>query len=371
MTLRPALAVRIAAYLALALAFLPHAAGEEVTVPLRASGVTAAAPVAPKQAPPQKVKKKRTKTKPPEAPPVPPPAPPEAPPLPILGMADASRDYLSDRFVGFVTGIDRFFGDERNYQEANDSVIQLDLSRVVGYGGERKFVLSGRANVRLPATERRLHLLIETDPDKNATVDPANTRTPPLRKATPPESYAAALRFERAAAERWHFSADGGLKFAGLNTAPFARTRASLTKPLDDQWRLKVAESLFWFNTIGAGESTLLDLERTISEPVLFRASSSATWLHDTQNMDLRQDFSFFHKLNDRTALLYQASVIGVTRPQTQVMDSVLLLVYRYRLHRQWVFFELSPQLHFPRDREFKSSSVLSMRLEMLFDRSR
>jgi hypothetical protein len=369
MTLRPAQAVRIAACLASVLVF-PHAVGGEVAVPLQASGVTATAPVAPKQAPPQKAKKKKTKKPPPEVPPATPPAPPEAPPLPVLGMADASRDYLSDRFVGFVTGIDRFFGDERSYQEANDSVVQLDLTRVMGYGGEHRFVLSGRANVRLPTAEKRLHLLIETDPDRNATVDPAQKQTPPLRQPETPESYAAALRFERAEAERWHFSADGGLKFAGLHTAPFARTRASLAKPLD-QWRLRVTESLFWFNTIGAGESTLIDLERTISEPVLFRASSNAIWLHDTQNMDLRQDFSFFHKLNDRTALLYQASVIGVTRPQTQVTDSVLLLVYRYRLRRQWMFFELSPQLHFPRERDFKSSSLLSMRLEMLFDRSR
>ncbi|HLP97225.1 MAG TPA: hypothetical protein VK149_02145 [Sideroxyarcus sp.] len=283
-----------------------------------------------------------------------------------MNALDAPRDYLSGKFVDFVRNVDSFFGDDRNYQETNDSVLQIDISRVVGYGGERKFVVAGRAKLHLPVAEKSLHLLLETDPDKNATVNPTQSQTP-IKKTDAPESYAAALRYEKAGAERWHFSADGGLQFAGLSSSPFARTRASLAMPLDDAWRMKLAESVFWFNTIGAGESTQLDIERPISEPALFRATSSATWLNDKQNFDLRQDFSIFHTLSERTALLYQASAIGVSRPQTQVTDYVLLLSYRYRLHQDWMFFDLSPQLHFPKERGFRSSGVLSMRLEMLF----
>ena len=83
---------------------------------------------------------------------------------------------------------------------------------------------------------------------------------------------------------------------------------------------------------------------------------------------DLRQDFSVYHTLDDRTALLYQASVIGVTNPQAQVMDYVVLMLYRRRIHKDWIFLELSPQLHFPRERNYRLSPTLSMRLEMLFE---
>ena len=92
---------------------------------------------------------------------------------------------------------------------------------------------------------------------------------------------------------------------------------------------------------------------------------------HSLDDFDLRQDLSLFHKLDSRRALLYQVSVLGVTRPQTQVTDYVALLVYRYRLHREWIFFELSPQLHFPKVRDFRPSGALSMRLEFLFDKSK
>ena len=287
-----------------------------------------------------------------------------------MNALDAPRDYLSAKLVGFVSSVDRFFGDERHYQETNDSVFQLDTTRVMGYLGEHRFVISGRANVRLPMAERKLHLLIESDPDKNTVVDPKQTQLQQLNQPATPQSYGAALRYIKEEAERFHLSADAGLKFQGLNTTPFARTRASLAGSLDE-WHVKLAETAFWFNTIGVGETTQLDFERPLSASVLFRASSVATWLNNTQNFDLRQDFTGFHTLDERTALLYQASVIGVSQPTTYVTDYVILMQYRYRLHRDWMFLDASPQLHFPRDRSFHDSPLLSVRLEMLFDESR
>jgi hypothetical protein len=296
-----------------------------------------------------------------------PPAPSSPPDE--MNAFDKPRDYISGEFVGFVRSVDRFFGNDRNYQEANDSMLQIDIIRVMGYGGEHKFAWSARANVRLPIAEQKLHLLLETDPDKNATVDPKLSLSPPLKQPSTPQSYAAALRFEKKEAERWHFSADGGIKFQGLNSYPFARTRASLALP-KGLWQRRLSETVFWFNSTGVGATTQLDLERPISEPVLFRATSVSTWLNDSQNFYLRQDMAVIHKLDDRTAMLYQASAVGVTRPQTQVTDYVILMLYRYRLHRDWVFLEISPQLHFPRERDFRFSSLLSMRLEMRFDES-
>ena len=294
-----------------------------------------------------------------------------APSSGIFDSLDTSRDYLSDKFVGYVSDIDRFFGDERHYQESNTSVIQMDITRVSGYSGDDKFVLSARAKLDLPSTEKRLHLLLETNPDQNINgAPPQDQNLPAANQTTTPQSYGAALRYEKSIDEIWHFSTDTGLKFQGIHIDPFVRARGSFSAPFDE-WRFKATETAFWFHTIGAGETTQIDLEHSISEPILFRASSYATWLNDTQNFDLRQDLSFYQSLNERTALLYQASAIGVSNPQLQVTDYVLLIDYRYRLHKKWVYFELSPQLHFPREKDFQSSPAIIMRLEMLFDESR
>lgn len=287
-------------------------------------------------------------------------------PLPSLDTMDAPRDYLSGQFTGLVSQIDRFFGEDIHYQESNKSVLQLDITRVSGYQGDGLYVLSGRAKLDLPNTEQKLHLTLESNPDQNVTADQARTQAQPTQRSVV-ESFAAALRFEQSGNERWHFSTDAGLKFQGAETTPFARARGSVGD-IFGLWHVKVSETVFWFNTIGSGETTRFDLEKLISEPLLFRITSNATWLHNQQNFDLRQDLSLFHTWDERSALLYQASALGISKPQTHVTDYVLLVSYRYRLHRDWLFFELDPQLHFPAERQFRTNPALVMRLEMLFN---
>ncbi len=283
--------------------------------------------------------------------------------------ANAPRDYLSEKFVSFASGIDRFFGDNRDFQESNKSVLQMNLSEVFEPDGQRKFALTGRAKLSLPAAQRRLHLVLETDPEKNttgsATDEGAKVLSVGQTEVAAPGSYAAAIRYQKAEEGVWSFGTDAGIKLRS-SLQPFVRARGSYAVPIGE-WRLKLAQSVFWFNTIGVGESTQLDFERIISPAVLFRASSNATWLHDKQSFDLRQDFTVYHVLNERAALLHQASVIGVSQPQSQVTGYVLLSNYRYRLHRDWLFFELSPQLHFPKAQNYRLNPLLLMRLEILF----
>lgn len=293
-------------------------------------------------------------------------------PDPFIYPLDAPRDYLSRKFVGWATKLDQFFGGDRDYQESNQSVIRLALNRVIQKDGDDKLVLSGRAKLHLPKTEEKLHLLLETDPDKDLGERPTQGQRTVLRnEVATPSSYGAAVRYENKEESRWHFSTDAGIKFRGIRTNPnpFVRARGSYENTMD-LWKVKITESVFWFNSIGEGETTQLDLEYFYSDPILIRATSNATWLKRKDNFDLRQDLSLYQNVNERTAMLYQASVIGVSEPALQVTEYILLALYRYRLHRNWVFIEVSPQLHFPRDKNFESVPLLNLRLEMLFNES-
>lgn len=281
------------------------------------------------------------------------------------------RNYLSGKITSFASNIDRFFGGDRHYQESNQTVIQLNLTGGAGYGNDRNYDLGARINLRLPVTEGRLRLLLETDPEDNIipAATPAQDNAALRNKIVTPKSLAMAVRVVAAEENVWNFNTDVGIKFP-IPVKPFVRTRGSYATSAGE-WRLKAAESVYWFNTLGVGETTQLDLERVVSDSILFRSTTNATYLNDKKNFDLRQDLSFYHTLNDRTALLYQASAIGVSNPQVQVTDYVALLFYRYRLHKEWLFFELSPQLHFPREKNFHASPALSVRLAILFDDSR
>ena len=278
----------------------------------------------------------------------------------------APRDYISGKVTSFASYIDRFFGGDRHYQESNPSVFQMDLSRATGYGGGRRFELDARLNLRLPITEGKLRLLIETDPEKNAIDAPAKAAPVLPRKSVAPKGVGVAARFASTEEGTWHFHTDAGLKFP-IPIKPFVRSAVNYTVPLKE-WNLTAAESIYWFNGLGVGETSTLNLEHIMNVQVMFRSSSNATWLRDRKNLDMRQDWSLFHTLDDRTALLYQLSTFGISNPGYQVTDTVLLFDYRYRMHQEWLYFDFSPQLHFPKLRNYQATPSFSVRLEVMFD---
>jgi len=285
----------------------------------------------------------------------------------IIEVIDVPRDYVSDKIVAITKRIDQFFGDERYYQESNKSLIQLEFTETIGQGGSRTFGFEGKAKLDLPASEKRFHFVIESNPEKK-TAGEVKKDQPPATKTEatpPPEQYAASLRYEKAEESPWYYSTDAGVKFQ-FPPDPFIRGRISYGIPVGS-WRMKISETPFWFKTIGLGETTQLDWEYIISKPLLLRITSTATCYEYPQNCDLRQDFSVYHTLNERSAWLYQASAIGVTEPEAQETAYVLLARYRYRLHRDWVYFEVTPQLNFPKADGFKHNASLLFKLEMLF----
>lgn len=287
------------------------------------------------------------------------------PQLGIIEQLDEQRDYYSEKIVTFTKAVDEFFGDERYFQENNKSVIQLNLNQIIAQGGSRPFGFEGQVKLDLPAAQRRFQIVLESNPEKKASGDTkkelAATSPPP----TTPDNYAASLRYEQKDETLWHFSSEAGANLQ-FPLDPFVRTRASY--PLQfEEWRAKMAQSLFWFNTIGLGETTQLDLERVLNASLLFRATSTITCMESPQICNLGQSFSYYHTVDERTAVIYQASVAGANKPVFQETGYGLLMRYRYRLHKKWMFFEISPQLSFPRDDSFRLNALLLLRLEMLF----
>jgi hypothetical protein len=289
--------------------------------------------------------------------------PPESPVAIIFESMETPREYIAEKVVIFAKKVDEFFGDERYFQEHNKSVIQFNLNETIGQGGSKTFAFEGQAKIDLPAASKRFHFVFEANPEKKAAGDVKKDQSDSPKETAKPDQYSASVRYEQEE-ERWHFSSDAGAKF-NFPLDPFVRARGSYEIPLWD-WRMKTAETVFWFSSIGLGETTQIDFEYVLSPPVLFRATSTATCYETPQLCDLRQDFSVFQTLSERAAMLYQASTIGVNTPVLQETEHILLLRYRYRLHKQWVFAEISPQLHFPRSDGFKLNTLLLLRLEML-----
>jgi hypothetical protein len=289
---------------------------------------------------------------------------------------DLNRDYLSDKFLALASEIDSFFGNERNFTETNKSVLQLNAAQLMGRNGSPVIALSYKAKFILPNAQKRFHLLLESNPDQNLPGTTLAQQQQPkevslFKEFSTPDSYGAALRFENKDNSHWRFSADWGIKADGgsgivdISIHPFARSSVSFITPLN-LVQLKLTESLYTFNTTGPGENTLLELDRRISDKILLRSTSGATFLYDKEYFDIHQDVSIFHTLNQDVSLLYQISANGVSRPSAEVSEYVALLVYRQRMHQEWIFLELNPQLHYPKNTNFLLDAQFIVRLEFM-----
>ena len=301
----------------------------------------------------------------------------ELPPKPQF--LDLDREYLSEKFLDLANDIDSFFGNERHFTETNKSVLQIDAAQIMGRNGSPVIALTYKAKFILPNAQNRFHLLLESNPDQNL---PGQTLGQQLqqqqasifKEVSTPDSYGAALRFGNMEGSPLQLSVDGGLKadngkeFYTYSIHPFVRSSASYIYPMN-LVQLKFTESAFWFNSTGLGENSLLEVDHHITDKVLFRATSGATFLVNNEDYTYHQDFAFFDTIDNKRSLLYQITANGVSRPAAEITEYVALVLYRRRIHQDWVFLEINPQLHYPKANNFQLNAELILRLEFMFSK--
>lgn len=279
---------------------------------------------------------------------------------------DDTHRIISDAFLTIPNGVDSFFATTRIEEESNASLMRLSLEPTLEKGNEWSFIARVKIKLVLPHTEKRLRLVIESTPEE-ALQQPSEGlvgESSPLDAVKSAEQTAAIQAILRET-RRWHVNLSSGIK---LHTPidPFVRLRGWGTFPLE-QWQIRLTQSVFWFDSIGLGETTRLDFERPLDIDTLFRASSQATWHRDDDLFHLSQDFNLYYRHSKDRAIAYRLAVFGLNEPTTHVTDYYVNVRYRVRTTRDWLFFEIGPQLHYPKDADFDLSPSLNFKLEAIF----
>lgn len=289
---------------------------------------------------------------------------PQEPPVLFPESVDTRHEVVSEKLNAFVNAIDEFFGSERVLEESRGSYFKVSLYNVHHEGG--KNVLKGNlyAKVALPRTEDRLKLLITSDADlENTEADGLGTELATAEASETPQS--AALRYVVRESADWNIHADTGIRFRG-GVDPFARYRIRRSLPLGD-WVFHFAETLFWFESDGVGARTHVDFSLPVMAESLLRATSEATWYHDQQAFDLLQRIELLHRISTQRSVIYQASAFGLSEPYIHTTGTRLAIRLRQAVHRDWVFFEIRPQIDYKKEDGFDADKTLTLQLEAIF----
>lgn len=286
------------------------------------------------------------------------------PSIKVLEPLNETRDVVSTQVTRFANWLDSFFGDDRVYQESQNSHIKLNLLHIREEGTKPLYDANLQGKLTLPNTQKRLKLIIETDTEEGEVADESQEKTT-IKQAVESQEQSIGLRYVQKSTQWFRAHTDVGIRFrSGFTT--FARFRMRGLYPVGN-WAFRAAETVFWYDDTGAGETTRLDIDYRLGDHYLLRASSAATWRDSTRYFDLGQNFFIFHNISKRRAVVYQAGVSGISEPDNHVTSYLLSIRLRQQLHQKWLYFEINPKAVYPETTNFKQVKSITFKLEMLF----
>ncbi len=304
--------------------------------------------------------------KPPEPPVTAPSSPEEQKPQP--GFIDTLHGGLSRRILSTADWLDSFFLDERAVKEENHTYVRF---RYDVFPEEKSGVRYGPTvdlRLVLPELRKKTHLVFSSEP---ATPLPGAPPAPDTTGAgvAPTEGRRAAAAihyfFKSTVDESFSLRTGAALK---TNTWPalFVSPQYRLLTPLKP-WDFRFSQEVVYRTDTKWQTETQFDLERPLPHEFFFRTNVTGIWAEIVRgysyslNFSLRQPLSTSHALNYAWTNSYQ------TRPIHELTNITLSIAYRHSFWREWLFYEITPQVRFPRDRNFDVTPGILFRIEMFF----
>lgn len=271
----------------------------------------------------------------------------------------------SRRIAAMSRGIDRTLSGETYTVRENDSYLRIGLANRYEKGGDMGLEPEVRFRLELPTVEEKFRLVIESDPDDLASLS-EQQRKEILRDSERSDSATTgALRYLSPLTEHWDLSADVGARLRSPLEL-FWRTRAHSEWAISPEWRMRVDQRFYYFNTSGWGSRFWLGFDRHIRQ-WHFLSSTEAQWVHKNRNFEMAQIARLERSFHNRHFWRLRLGVLGESRPNWQSTDFFGDILYRNRLYDEWLFAEVIPALSFPRDNSFKANPSITLRIEMFF----
>ncbi len=269
----------------------------------------------------------------------------------------------------FADRIDRFFVDERIEAERQRSSLRLRPTLEWREGGELDFSFRFKANLVLPRLKRKFQMFaLSLVDEENDDVDPDLLDTTPNtlnKQNVENRSSALGLEYNLFSQLRRHVRFRVGAKFHDLEVNPFTSARYRHTFVFE-HWLSIIKQRVYWFGDTGFGEQSDLEWEGKIGEKVQFRSISSVIWSETSKGVDLAQTLMLRRFTDADKAISLSYQIKGHTRPNSVVDAHVIAILYRQQFWREWLFFDVSPQVHYLREADYSSGTMLFFSFETI-----
>jgi len=210
----------------------------------------------------------------------------------------------------------------------------------------------------LPNTRDRMKLIVETDEE-----DDGQNETN-LVDTTENVTYTTALRLEVREGRRWKTSWDNGVRWEG-EPVYFSRLR-SRREDHFGPWKSRIVNSLYWRTDDEWGNEISNYWRLPLGDLRSLNTGFEADYILKEDITSLYSDISLFDELSHRSAMLYRFAAIGDTYKYTKVENYTFSISYRRKIYKSFVFAEITPEIAWPRESNYRDTPIINFRLEMI-----
>lgn len=282
------------------------------------------------------------------------------------GLIDTTHERASRAILASARWIDGFFSDERVVREETETRLRLGLMNYAQEGD--LFDADVRTNIRLdlPLAGERLRLFFSGEDDEfDRVLYSPDDRTRQPVFASRDRRAAVGVRYYLRSTLHNNLSLSSGLRFRSGSPILYVEPRFRHLTALGD-WDFRFTQRFAALSTGRIEVRTSFDLERPWEERYFIRATAEGGWFDDEDGYFYGLHFSLYQPLSRRRMLLYSWRNSFATRPNHVLEEVRLITSYRQKIWREWMYFEVSPQLAFPREHNYDIRPGILLRLDII-----
>jgi len=263
--------------------------------------------------------------------------------------------------------LDSFFYDPRYAAEENRTRAVVRYEGFIEEHARWEFKTKVSLVLVLPQLKNKAHIIIAEDPNEDNPIKPGqNPLTLPMQEESTTRSATAAVGYDIKSGERRNINVKVGVRYREGHLVLFARPYYRRLYHLDN-WDLRVTQEIPYWTDSKWSSSTTVDLERPLGNKFFFRTSVNGSWYEIQPGFYYGLVFSLSQALSTISALSYDLGASFQTGAHDELTTVVVDTRYRRRFWREWLYFDITPQVRFPRDRRFNPVPGILFGLEMRF----
>ncbi len=288
---------------------------------------------------------------------------------------DHTHSFFTQQFCQPAVWFDNFFGDDRANEEGwPGSSLRIKGTYRLDQEDDDSYRTSINSSIRLPNASNRFKLVLTAgskEDDKALQADGSAIDQEVLEGDAGGES-SLALRWHTIRSRKTKLTIGGG---ARLETPllPFIRVRLRHTEPIGERTQVRLVPTYLAVREEGVTRSIRFDLERLLGGSSLIRLSQAVKRQdedYDVVGYRWGTELAWLTQLSERRALSVEIGRAGITRPGNIATTYRVGSRFRAQFHRQWLYYELEPEIYWPRDvidGSYKRIYAISLRLEINF----